>query len=238
MPMKHLAPCLALACAGSLSAADLSIDYTARISLGIAPGIDFPASDLDNLTNKLNTISPGNSVSYKAQRALNTELPFIINLRGKGAIYTILAPALVYARNKGELTTDTDGTSPIQIHSSSEVTFTQLGAKLYIGAGFGGPTGWHGELLPYIGMAHLDSESDLSLDVSMGGSSGHLDQSNSSSGSAYLYGLTLGGYYTPESAKSLEFGGRLGYAGTHFHMGDTETSQGGLLASLEIGLHF
>lgn len=246
MPTKYLPSCLAIVIASALSpasaasAADLNIDYSTRISLGITPGINVPAHEVDDLTAQLAKINPGMSAEYKSKTAMNAELPLIVNIRGDGPFYVVVAPALVYSKNKAELSANTNASNPLQIQVSREDSFTQLGGKLYVGAGFGGRTGFHGELLPYIGMSSVKVESDAVLDgLNTGtGVRAHFEDSETAHGALTLYGITLGGYFTPESATNLEFGGRVGYAGALGQIDGTDIVQSGLLAALEVGWHF
>jgi hypothetical protein len=211
---------------------DTTLDYTARLSVGMADGIG--RKGYDSLTSHFDFTNGNVPVGaiYEVKGGLNVEVPVVFNLRNEGRWYAIAAPALVYSQNKTEL--DYYAFNSVTFESKNvhvEETYEQIGGKLYLGAGFGRKIGWHGELLPYVGYSKLDEKKETVRANATG-------SSEKNSGSMLSYGITGGAYYTPKFAPYLEFGGRLGFAGAEGKVGGNDIEQSGLLVALEIGAHF
>lgn len=224
---QHLiASCtIILALTGSVSAVELTIDYIPRLSLGFTSGLGTTKSEINH---QFKTVDE--TVKYEVMPGENIELPMMVAVRGEGPLYFIAAPAFVYSRNTNKLTIQT-----IFSKTVIEDTFTQLGGKFYMGAGWDMTTGWHGELLPYIGLSSVKVESTLSSNDYFNKTS--ITTSSSERGTFTIYGITLGGYYTPKSAKRLDVGARVGYAGASGKIDGINCDQNGGLVAFEIGWH-
>jgi hypothetical protein len=231
MTNLSLLSCSLLVLASSLSAVETTIDYTARLSVGIAKGIGL---NEDDATHPKIDVTNGNILAayiYELDPGVNLETPVLFNFRREGSVYVIAAPALVYSKNKTDtkyyLINTNLGTEDTHIKD----TYTQIGGKLYFGVGFGKKIGWHGELLPYVGYSRLENEKKIERSNAAG-------SSEKNSGSLFSYGITAGSYYTPEFAPYLEIGGRLGFVGGQGKVGENDVDQRGALFAFEIGTHF
>ena len=166
---------------------------------------------------------------------VNLEVPLIISARGEGLLYFIAAPALVYSQNTNQVSyrylTVNPGNTAAVVNVDGDEKLTQMGGKLYAGIGYGRALGWHAELLPYIGFSSVKEEGTTLTSI-------RSTDTSSQQGSFTSYGITVGGYYTPEFAKYLEFGARLGYAGSTGKIDGRDFEQNDLIAALELGLHF
>jgi hypothetical protein len=94
------------------------------------------------------------------------------------------------------------------------------------GLGFGGSNRFHGEMLPYIGIASAKNVASGSIYNRFG----DVIESSSTNynGTITLYGVTVGAYYCPEVTKGGEFGARIGYVGASGTLESNKVEQSGV----------
>jgi hypothetical protein len=207
--------------------ADFTPEITPRVSVGVAKGFAPTQSDIDAVASQLAGVAGSSKIEYNIKPGVNIEVPVAINLRTGDTVSFIVAPALVYSQNNN----DWSGTAG-NVTLSGNDKYKSVGGKVYAGIGFWGNNGIHGELLPYVGLASVTEDVDASARNVVTGV--RAVSSSSGSGTATLYGITLGGYYSP-NPKGVEFGLRGGWVGSRAKIDGGNIEQSGGLIALELG---
>lgn len=221
--------------ASTTPAVDLSV--TPRFSLGVASGWGMTDSEVQKATNGFVTILgwSGATSKYETVAGVNIEIPVIIGIKSKpdDMIGFLVGPGLCYSQNTNTFEVNATATGGQWLKYEGEDKFRGQGAKLYLGLSFTGDSPIHGELLGYVGVANIKNTYEGEMTRSNGL---RATTSGSETGTATMYGVTLGGYVGLGERKQMEIGLRAGYAGGAVKIDDTDNEQTGFLAAVEFGV--